>query len=112
MDDELKQELKDIKGRLDSYEGILNDYHTLLTNHMTDYSTKFGRLRASLEASIEKGKERDTASIENGKIRDKALQDKIDSYKWGLILVASFTVISLGGFVILATWALSKLIGG
>lgn len=98
MDEEFKQAIESINGRLDAFEGTLEDYHKLLTNHMTDFTTKFGRLKVSVESSIENSKE-----------RDKALQVKIDSYKWGLLLVASFTVISLGGFVAVALWALSQL---
>lgn len=99
MDEELQQAINSINGRLDAFEGTLEDYHKLLSNHMTDFTTKFGRLRVSVESSIENSKE-----------RDKALQTKIDAYKWGLLLVASFTVISLGGFVALAFWAISQLI--
>lgn len=98
MNEELKQAIDSINTRLDAFEGTLEDYHKLLTNHMTDFTTKFGRLKVSVESSIE-----------NNKVRDKALQTKIDAYKWGLLLVASFTVISLGGFVALAIWALWQL---
>jgi len=94
MDAELKKALDDIKGRLDAYDGILEDYHRLLTNHITDYSTKFGRLKAGIEEHMKD-------ETEKNELRDKALHVKIDAYKWGLILVATFTVALLGGFVYL-----------
>lgn len=99
--DEMANELKGIRDRLDGIEGNLGDFSHLLTNHITDYTTKFSQLEVSIEGSIENSKE-----------RDKALHIKIDSYKWGLVLIASFTVIALGGFVVLAIYLVNNLIGG
>lgn len=67
-------------------------------------ATKFGRLKAVVETSI-------TQAKELADVRDKALHQKIDAYKWGLILVASFAVITLGGFVALAAVLISRLMG-
>lgn len=99
MDEETKKAMDNMNDRLQGIEGTLDNFHTLLTNHMTDYSTKFGRMKASIDNSIE-----------NIKVMYEALQTKVDSYKWGLLLVASFTIISLAGFVYLAIWAISKLV--
>lgn len=92
---------KELKEIFDSFSATINDYHILLTNHISDYSTKFGRLKTMVEHSIEASEE-----------RDKALHIKIDAYKWGLILVALFSVISLGGFVTLSILTIIKLMGG
>ena len=86
---------EEIKKLIDSALGTLDNFDTLLHNHITEFATKFGRLRAAVENSIQQAKE---LAI----VRDKALHQKIDAYKWGLILVAMFAVISLGGFVSLA----------
>ena len=91
---ELDDKLEAIMGTLDSFDILIN-------NHMTEYRTAFGRLRATVEAAT-----REQAAINEA--RDKALHAKIDAVKWGLVLIASFTVISLGGFVALALWALSR----
>lgn len=87
--------LEEISNAVQTMMGTLDNFDTLLHNHITEFATKFGRLRASVEASIQQAKE---VALE----RDKALHQKIDAYKWGLILVAIFAVISLGGFVTLA----------
>ena len=86
---------EELSKAIETITGTLDNFDTLLHNHMTDYATKFGRLKAAVEGSIRQAKE-------IAEVRDKALHDKINGYKWGLILVASFAVVSLGGFVSLA----------
>jgi len=88
------EQLVAIMGTLDSFDKLIN-------NHMTEYKTAFGRLRSTVESFV-------VAQAALNDARDKALHAKIDAFKWGLALIASFTVISLGGFVALAIWALTK----
>ena len=95
MDEETKQHLDNIISRLEGIEGTLADFDALIHNHITDYSAKFGRLKQTVEHSI-------TTTKGLAEVRDKALHQKIDAYKWGLVLVASFAVICAGGLIALA----------
>lgn len=105
MAGKVSEELGEIRARLDTVDGTLGDFHTLLSNHMTDYATKFGRLKASVETSIITAKEVNDA-------RDKALHTEIGAYKWVLIAIGSLTAISLAGFVTLCIRLIGILIGG
>jgi hypothetical protein len=93
--------LDNLEGTLGDFHGIIHDFETLLGNHMADYSTKFGRLRATVENQEKINTE-----------RDKVLHTKIDVYKWGLLLVASFTALCLAGFITLCIRLIGMLIGG
>ena len=105
MDEETKAAIDSINQRLDSIDGIFTDFHTLLNNHMGDFSAKFGRLKQSVDDAIAATKDLNT-------VRDQALNTKIDSYRWALRFIAIITAIAVGGLVTLSVWAVWRVIGG
>ncbi len=71
------------------------DTKQTLESLKADQATKFGRLKQTVELTLQAYKD---SAIE----RDKALHQKIDAYKWGLILIATVAAICVAGLVTLA----------
>lgn len=97
----IEDELEKLNSRMDTFEGILQDYQKMLDNHMTDYTRKF----TTLEASI-------SSEIKNNDVRHTAFISKLDTFKWVLILIASFTALAIAGLITIAASVVWVFVGG
>jgi len=97
----IEDELEKLNSRMDTFEGILQDYHLLLSNHMTDYTKKFTVLEAAVRSEIQKNEAMQSAFI-----------SKLDTFKWVLIMIASFTVLAIAGLLTIAVTYVRILAGG
>ena len=96
-----------VNERLEAVDGTLQAFDTFIHNHSTDLRRDFGQLRKTVTDHCASDLIRDNARDKADEARDIALQTRISAFKWGLVLVASFTAVALAGTVALAAVALT-----
>lgn len=92
MNEEIQKAFESVNQRLDAVDGVFGDFHSLLNNHMKEYTTKFDELKSKVNS----------------------LEIKVDTYKLLITVAIALVCVSLAGFVTLAVWAIRALarIGG
>ena len=106
-EDGIAPALEALNARLEAVDGTLQDFDTFIHNHSTDLRRDFGQLRKTVTDHCASDLTRDNARDKADEARDKALHTRISAFKWGLVLVASFTAVALAGLVTLAAVALT-----